>query len=499
MNVLPNGWISGPLSDFIQPRRERVSTASVPELPFIGMDHVEAHTTRIIGSVPAGRMKSRAARFSEHNVLYGRLRPYLNKVAQPAFDGLASAEFIVFSGNELIDPRFLFRRLNSRDFVSFASHLNEGDRPRVSFDQIGEFRLLVPPLDEQRRIVDRIEVMFAEIERGVESLRTAKRKIGLYRQSLLKSAFEGRLTAGWRAANPDKLESPNALLARIREERERRYRDAIDKWEQAVIAWRKGGDVGRKPQKPKRPKDSNPQSHDRLSVPATWVTAPLGGIAFEAVLGKMLDREKNRGKPRTYLGNVNLRWGSFDVERTKKIPIEDHEVSRYCIRAGDLIVCEGGEPGRCAVWQGEDNKFFFQKALHRVRLTQSYAPWFAYYFLKFATTAGFLNRHYTGSTIKHLTGTALADVLMPICPLAEQIKVIRILDAHFEAAEMLDREIETNLIRAEALRQSILKRAFSGQLVVQDPNEEPAGTLLARIRSEALSIRNTPHQRRTSS
>ena len=145
MTELPSGWASGPLSDFVAPRGEKVSPADFPKLPFVGMDHVEAHTTRIVGSVPSSQMKSRASRFYKNDVLYGRLRPYLNKVAQSKFDGLASGEFIVFEGNELIDPSFLRYRLHARDFVNFASHLNEGDRPRVNFDQIGNFEVQVPP------------------------------------------------------------------------------------------------------------------------------------------------------------------------------------------------------------------------------------------------------------------------------------------------------------------------------------------------------------------
>lgn len=200
MTDVPTGWSAGPLSDFIEPRAERVSPANYPDLPFIGMDHVEAHTTRIVGSVPSRRMKSNAARFRKGDVLYGRLRPYLNKVAQPGFDGLASAEFIVFEGNELIDAGFLRHRLHARDFVSFASHLNEGDRPRVSFAQIGSFEILLPPPDEQRRIVYKIEALFDEIDRGVESLQTARRTISLYRQSLLKppSRDASPPGGGWR-------------------------------------------------------------------------------------------------------------------------------------------------------------------------------------------------------------------------------------------------------------------------------------------------------------
>ena len=105
------------------------------------MDHVEAHTTRILGAVPASDMKSNAARFYGGDILYGRLRPYLNKVTQMQFEGIASAEFIIFPDTELLRSAFLKYRLNAADFVSFASHLNEGDRPRVNFAQIGDFKI----------------------------------------------------------------------------------------------------------------------------------------------------------------------------------------------------------------------------------------------------------------------------------------------------------------------------------------------------------------------
>ena len=489
MTGLPTGWTSGPLSNFIEPRGKKVSPADFPELPFIGMDHVEPHTTRIVGSVPSRQMKSSASRFFKHDVLYGRLRPYLNKVAQPKFDGLASGEFIVFEGNELVDPSFLRYRLHARDFVNFASHLNEGDRPRVNFAQIGDFEVSVPPPEEQRRIVHRIEALFDEIDRGAESLRNAKRTVGPYRQSLLKAAFEGRLTADWRVENPDKLQGPEALLARIHQERESSHKAALDEWQATVAAWRKTDQGRKKPPKPKRPKSDEVRSSDYLDIPATWAMVPLRGIALEAVLGKMLDREKNRGHPRPYLGNINLRWGQFKVDREKLIPIEDHEIPRYAIRKGDLVICEGGEPGRCAVWEGEDDRVFIQKALHRVRFTASYSPMFAYHFFRFAAVAGLLDKHYTGSTIKHLTGKALEEVLLPICSPAEQAEIIRTLDARLEAAEALEKEIEANLAKAEALRQSILKKAFSGKLVPQDPSDEPAATLLQRITAE-----NAPHK-----
>ena len=386
----------------------------------------------------------------------------------------------------VVSSEFLYHFLRSEK-SALVGEGKGGAQPNISQGILKAWPILLPPINEQRRIVDRIEALFDEIDRGVESLRDAQRAIGLYRQSLLKSAFEGRLTVDWRAENPDKLQSPEALLARIHQERESNYKAALDEWQATVATWRETDQGPKKPSKPKRPETDEVCSSDHLDIPPTWAMVPLRGIALEAVLGKMLDREKNRGQPRPYLGNINLRWGQFKVDQEKLIPIEDHEIPRYAIRKGDLVICEGGEPGRCAVWEGEDDNVFIQKALHRVRFTASYSPMFAFHFFRFAVIAGLLDKHYTGSTIKHLTGRALEEVLLPTCSSAEQAEIVRILDARLETAEALSQEIDANLTRADVLRQSILKKAFSGNLVPQDPTDEPAAILLQRITTENAS------------
>lgn len=382
-----------------------------------------------------------------------------------------------------IEPRYLYWFFQSLSYWNQIASKKGGLQGNVNAMTLGSIELPLAPTNEQQRIVEGIEALFDEIDRGVQRLYDAKRAIGLYQQSLLKSAFEGRLTADWRSKNTDKMENPNAILARICKERERYYQVALNEWKEATAEWCDNGQIGKKPAKPKRPKSGQAVSIGRWALPPGWTAAPLRGVAFEAVLGKMLDQQKNRGQPRVYLGNMNLRWGSFNIDEGKKIPIEDHEVPRYGVKAGDLIVCEGGEPGRCAVWEGSDNSVFIQKALHRIRFTPSYSSRFAYFFFKFATVSGHLEKHYTGSTIKHLTGTAIAEVSLPICCPSEQAEVVRILDARLDAAEMLNADVEAGLAKAQGLRQSILKRAFSGHLVPQDPADEPAQALLARIRA----------------
>src|SRR5680860_5810 len=220
----PERWILVPLHEVVDQRSERADPAANAGLPFIGMDHVESGSRRIIGSVPSETMKSTAKKFEPGDVLYGRLRPYLNKVARPDFEGLASAEFIVLRSASSFSPAFLEYRLSARDFVSYASHQGEGDRPRVSYEQIASFEVGVPPRGEQERIVDAIDELFSQIDAGAASLESAQTKLERYRASVLKAAVEGKLTADWREANPD-VEPADELLERILSERRKRWEE----------------------------------------------------------------------------------------------------------------------------------------------------------------------------------------------------------------------------------------------------------------------------------
>ena len=262
------------------PRNEKITPADYPELPYIGLDDIEAHSMRLLGSKSAASMKSSAKRFYPGDVLYSRLRPYLNKVWPSDRNGICSSEFIVMPGNQLVDPSFLAFRLNAMDFVSFANSLNAGDRPRVDFDQISSFCLPPFSLSRQHRIVAKIEELFSELDKGCESLKTARAKLNVYRQAVLKHAFEGKLTAQWREENKDKLETPEQLLARIKQEREARYERQLKEWKIAVKKWEEGGKPDKKPQRPKKlPKitDLLPDMTAKLPpLPESWTWEKLG-------------------------------------------------------------------------------------------------------------------------------------------------------------------------------------------------------------------------------
>ena len=359
-----------------------------------------------------------------------------------------------------------------------------GTQRNISQTILKAFPIPIPPLNEQRRIVAKIEQLFTSLDKAEQALRDTQKLLATYRQAILKAAVTGELTADWRAQREGNLPSGANLVERLNKERSAYYDHEIKLWNDSVSIWERSGGQGKKPSKPRKP--ANVFSDDDLtfSMPDNWTLLPLGAIVAEAVLGKMLDKNKNKGSPRTYLGNINVRWGSFDMELQKTMLFEDYEIDRYSLRAGDLVVCEGGEPGRCAIWNGEDNQVFVQKALHRIRFTHSYLPSFAYYYLKFATEAGLLDKHYTGTTIKHLTGRELEQVVFPVCSLAEQQEIVQRVESSIFNARTAELCIERELQRSAALRQSILKDAFSGQLVEQDPSDEPASALLARIARE---------------
>ena len=220
-----------------------------------------------------------------------------------------------------------------------------------------------------------------------------------------------------------------------------------------------------------------------------WPKLPLRSIATEMCLGKMLDKQKNRGTLQPYLRNVNVRWFSFDLSDLKKMRFEESEGNRFELREGDLVICEGGEPGRAAVWRGQAENAKIQKALHRVRFNQAeYDPTFAMYYLYFATITNRLASYYTGTTIKHLTGAALSQVHFPILSINEQRRIVAKIEELFSDLDAGVAALERAKANLKRYRASVLKAAVEGKLTkawrAEHPDTAPASKLLERILAE---------------
>ena len=170
------------------------------------------------------------------------------------------------------------------------------------------------------------------------------------------------------------------------------------------------------------------------------------GTVIDSCLGKMLDAAKNRGEYEPYLANLNVRWGDFDLDNLSQMRFESHEQERYGIKYGDLIMCEGGEPGRCAIWQDALPNMKIQKALHRIRPHDCLDVRYLYYWFLLAGKNGWLNRYFTETTIKHLPGDSLKDVEIDLIDLPLQkgiADVLSSLDDKIRHNNRICRELES--------------------------------------------------------
>jgi type I restriction enzyme S subunit len=274
------------------------------------------------------------------------------------------------------------------------------------------------------------------------------------RQKILDLAIRGKLVP----QDPND-EPASVLLERIRAEKERLIKE---------------GKIKRSKQTA-----SDDEIEAPFEIPESWEWTTVGDIC-NTCLGKMLDKQKNQGTNQYYLRNINVRWGAFDLSDLLQMPFEEDEEERYSICKGDLVVCEGGEPGRCAIWDSKE-AIKFQKALHRVRCNNGVNNRYIRYTLELYAVNGFLEKFYTGSTIKHLTGETLNSLPIPLPPLAEQKRIVDETEHWFAVIDALESN-EGDLLKAiDQAKSKILDLAIHGKLVPQDPNDEPAIELLKRI------------------
>ena len=505
----PPGWSNAPLSEIcaINPRVDKNSIDADSLVSFVPMPAVEAETGKIdVSQTRAFRsVRQGYTPFRKGDVLFAKITPCMENGKMGVVPhlvseyGFGSTEFHVLRPAEGIDPRFLYHAVSNRAFRHHAEHNMTGavGQKRVPASILEDHEIWLPPTAEQRRIVERLEALFAEIDRGVESLRAAKSTLDLYRQSLLKSAFEGRLTADWRAQNPDKLESPDALLARIRREREARHQAALDDWQRAVAEWKDSGENGRKPGKPNPSAgfDLHPTPED-----SPWPTVHVRALLDEPLINGRSAKERDGGFP--VLRLTALRSGKIDLRESKEGDWTRNDAEPFIVRRGDVFVSRGNGSRKLVGVGGrvldEPMPVAFPDTMIRVRLdTTAVRP--AYFVLawnSWTVRQQIESAARTTAGIYKINQRQIGGFSLPLPSLAEQAQIVRILDARLETAESLEAEIDANLARADALRQSILKQAFSGKLVAQDPDDEPAAVLLKRIKANGAPRRRKPATRK---
>ena len=314
-NALPTGWAECSIGQVTLP----VSKINPRDDPDRGIDYIDIssidNTRHVIGNVKQYRLKDAPSRARQivrsGDVLFATVRPYLRNIAAVLNDydqQIASTGFSVLRPAEGVCPAFLFYKAISRDLINALSGMQYGvSYPAVKDEQVRDQPLWLPPLSEQRRIVAKIEELFSELDKGVESLKTARAQLNVYRQAVLKHAFEGRLTAKWREENKDKLEKPKQLLARIKQERETRYERQLQEWKSAVKTWEESGKSGRKPLKPRKPAELPRFSPgDSMKLPPSPEGHTYTYLANLGELGRGKSKPQAAQRARTLRRTVSL-------------------------------------------------------------------------------------------------------------------------------------------------------------------------------------------------
>ena len=338
-------------------------------------------------------------------------------------------------------------------------------------DDLRSHPLPLPPLPEQHRIVSEIEKQFTRLDASIAALKRVQANLKRYRASVLKAACEGRLVpteAELARADGRDYEPADQLLERILAERRER-------WEAQ----------GKPLSKYKEP--VGPDTSGLPELPEGWVWGTLEQIG-EVRLGRQRSPKRAQGPHmRPYLRAANVTWDGLDLSNVKEMDFTPREQETYRLRRGDILLAEASgsedEVGKPAIWDEQIDGCCFQNTLIRIRAFSEVVPYLYYHLLSDART-GALGQAARGVGIHHLGAQRAESWIVALPPHAEQHRIVAELERRLSAIQQAESAVEANLIRAERLRQSILKEAFAGRLVPQDPGDEPASALLERIRAE---------------
>ena len=369
---------------------------------------------------------------------------------------------------ENIDKTFIYYLLDKVTNELYAKAHGSG-MVHVTKGKFEATSVNIPPLEAQQAIVNKIESLFDEIDEGIGRLKTVAQQIQQYRQSLLKNAFNGELTKEWRSKHADTLPSENELLAQIQTTREQHHAQQLADWQTAVSQWEQNGKEGKKPSKPKAPTQAVKFEDNFADLPSGWFNFSLdmlaeisGGLTKNAKRGSFKEKVP-------YLRVANVYANELKLDEIATIGIQENEKARTLLQTNDLLIVEGNgsieQIGRVAIWNNTINPCYHQNHLIKARCYPFVLPKFALYFLISPMGRERIINIASSTTGLHtLSLTKVANLIIPVCSLAEQTQIVAILESKLTACDQLAAELAKQLKQAELLKQAVLKAAFQGEL-----------------------------------
>jgi type I restriction enzyme S subunit len=462
---LPAGWAARTLDEFTQERGRSIDPRNSRDTIFelYSVPSFDAGAPELISGGEVGSSKQVVASGS---VLLCKINPRINRSWSVKPRGehhqIASTEWIVFPPCDAFEPdylRYFMQQQTLRNFLAANVSGVGGSLMRVKPSTLKGYPFPLAPRPEQQRIVEKIESLFAEISKGEEALREVQKLLSHYRQSILKFAVSGELTADWRAANGPPRETGQDLLARICKQRRE--------------SWHGRG-------KFKEPPELEVEGLPELPESWAWATLPMLGE-----FGRGKSKHRPRNDPKLYEG------GTFPFLQTGRVRNSSGRISDYdklynarglaqskLWPAGTICITIAANIAESGIL--EIDACFPDSVVGLVPHQDIDG---AYVELFVRTAKADLDRYAPATAQKNINIETLNNVAVPLPPSDEQKEIGDRVTSLIGASMVVERSLVDEMRRGAALRQSILKDAFSGKLVPQDPSDEPAGVLLDRDRA----------------
>jgi type I restriction enzyme S subunit len=346
--------------------------------------------------------------------------------------------------------------------------------PHVDPDLLWDLDIRVPDHKEQHRIVEKIEELFSELDNGVENLKKAQKQLKTYRQAVLKDAFEGKLTKEWREQQSDQP-TPDELLQQIKAERKVHRQRELAEWEQEVEQWEKDGRPGRKPSKPRKQSRPDIVTDKEISslpeIPEQWRYIKIGNV-INALDQGWSPKCKNEPASEGEWGVIKttaIQDGKFLEFENKKLPDKLDPRKDHEIKKGDILITRAGPRSRvgiCCLVKNVREKLINCDKAYRIK-TGAFNAKYLMYILNSPIFNRILDEIKSGINDSgvNLTQTAFLKIIIPVPGIDEQQEIVNEIESRLSMVDQLEQTIKENLQKAEALRQSILKKAFGGELV----------------------------------
>lgn len=478
MNELPNGWEVATIGDVTLPKVPQGAPEEKSTFTYVDISSVDNVAKRIASarSLVGKDAPSRARQhLAPNDVLVSMTRPNLNAVAKAPADldgAIGSTGFDVLRCQE-IEPDWIFYTVRSPAFVQAMSDLVQGALyPAVRSDDVRSYHIPLPPINEQRRIVAKLDALFEKSRSIREKLDRLPRLLANLQRSILNSAFRGDLTREWRARNPT-VEPASEFLKRIRAERRA-------KWEADLIA---------KSKDPKRVKYVEPEPVDAKGLPELpkgwcWTTVDEICSAVRSLCYGVVQPGDEDADGVRLIRVCDLEEGTINISDLRTISGDvNREYKRSIVLEGDVLISVVGTIGRMAIVPPACDGMNIARAVARIAPIQVPSEWVRYWmesnWMQFRLTLG--AREVARKT---LNLDVLRQEVIPLAPFDEMLQIMKMVRSVEAAAKSQMNKVARMTDRQIGFEHSSLAAAFRGELIPQDPNDEPASVLLERIRAQ---------------